>query len=127
MIAIDTRSIIAYLSGEKGRDVDAVDFALEQKQAVLPPGVLSELLSDPGLPKKYSALFKELPLLSISEEYLERAGILRSKILAKGLKARLADTLIAQSCLDHDVALISRDEDFHHFVRIGGLNLFLQR
>ena len=126
MIAIDTSSLIAYLSGEKGEDVDAVDLALEQKQVVLPPVVLSELLSDPKLPKKYSVLFKELPLLSVLEGYWERAGVLRSKILAKGRKARLADTLITQSCLDHEVPLISRDEDFHHFARIGGLNLFLK-
>ncbi len=126
MIAIDTSSFIAYLSGDKGDDVEAVDLALEQRQAVLLPVVLSELLSDPKLPKKYATLFQEIPLLSISENYWERVGWLRAKILSKGYKARLADALIAQSCLDHEVPLISRDEDFRHYARIGGLNLFLK-
>ena len=49
MIAVDTSSLIEYLSGGKGLDVDAVETALEHKQAVLPPVVLSELLSDPTL------------------------------------------------------------------------------
>jgi predicted nucleic acid-binding protein len=40
-------------------------------------------------------------------------------VLATGFKARLADALIAQACIDHDVALITRDKDFRHFVRHG--------
>jgi predicted nucleic acid-binding protein len=38
-------------------------------------------------------------------------------------RARLADTLIAQSCIDHGVRLVTRDADFRHFARIGGLRL----
>jgi predicted nucleic acid-binding protein len=38
MIALDTSSLIAYLSGEAGGDTDAVHLALEQQQgAFLPP------------------------------------------------------------------------------------------
>lgn len=124
MIAIDTSSLISYFSGDKGSDVEAVDFALEQKQLVLPPVVLSEILSDPEIPKNVLELFKALPLLSILEGYWERVGVLRSKILAKGRKARLADALIAQSCIDHKVAIIARDKDFRHFSRYSSLVLF---
>jgi predicted nucleic acid-binding protein len=42
---------------------------------------------------------------------------------AKRLKAKVADTLIAQSCIDHDVALITRDGDFRHFAKHCGLKL----
>jgi predicted nucleic acid-binding protein len=48
---------------------------------------------------------------------------LRGKVLAKGLRARLADALIAQSCIDHRVPLVTRDDDFRHFVALGGLRL----
>jgi predicted nucleic acid-binding protein len=34
----------------------------------------------------------------------------------------LADTLIAQACLDHEVPLVTRDPDFRHF-RTAGLRL----
>lgn len=125
MIALDTSSLIAYLSGQRGKDVSAVELTLEQKQGVLPPVVLSELLSDPKLPDTVVHLFKMLPLLQPTEGFWERAGFLRAKLIAKGRKARLADSLITQSCLDHGVALITRDADFKHFARLGGLELFV--
>ncbi|MGH7334688.1 MAG: type II toxin-antitoxin system VapC family toxin [Candidatus Rokuibacteriota bacterium] len=124
MIALDTSSLIAYLTGEKGPDVEAAGVALEHHQAVLPPVVLSELLSDPELDGVVKKLFTHLPLLDVREGYWERAGLLRARALAHGRRARLADTLIAQSCLDHGVELVTRDHDFHFFVKTGGLKLF---
>jgi predicted nucleic acid-binding protein len=119
VIALDSSSFIAYLSGSKGADVDAVEFALRQKQAVLPPVVLSELLSDPKLPPATAETFKELPRLSLLEGYWERVGYLRSEVIRGGRKAPLADALIAQNCMDHDVSLITRDADFRTFRRAG--------
>lgn len=123
MIATDSSSLIAYFDGEKGADVDLVETILEQRQMVLPPVVLSELLSDPKVSKDVKDLFQQIPLLTVTEGYWERVGLLRAKLLAKGLKARLADSLISQSCLDHSVPLITRDPDFRHFSRLAGLKL----
>jgi|TARA_B100001964_G_C14113561_1_gene545027 hypothetical protein len=123
VIALDTSSVVAYLDGSTGKDVLAVDLALEQQQAVLPPVVLCELLSAPRLPKRPRALFQQLPQLDLLDGYWERAGLLRARILAKGHNARIADALIAQSCLDHDVPLISRDRDFQTFSRLTPLQL----
>ena len=123
MIAVDSSAWIAYLSGATGRDVEALDLAVFQEQAVLPPVVLAELLSDAKLLPKAARRLKELPLLEVLDGYWERAGLLRSRVLARGLRAPLADCLIAQSCLDHDVPLITRDSDFGHFVP-AGLKLF---
>jgi predicted nucleic acid-binding protein len=39
------------------------------------------------------------------------------------LKAALADSLIAQCCIDADVALIARDGDYRHFAKWCGLRL----
>ncbi|HEX5037001.1 MAG TPA: PIN domain-containing protein [bacterium] len=123
MIAVDSSSFIAFLSGDEGDDVDAVAIALAQKQAVLPPVALSELLSDPKLPQAVATLLKQLPLLPLTEGFWERVGSMRSRILKSGRKARLADALIAQSCLDHDVALVTRDDDFRHFAQAGKLKI----
>lgn len=123
MIAIDSSSLIAFLKGNEGADVDAVSMALAQKQAVLPPVVLSELLSDPKLPHTVASLLKQLPLLPLIEGFWERVGANRSTILKEGKKARLADALIAQSCLDHHVTLITRDNDFRHFAAKLGLRV----
>ena len=123
MIAADTSSLIAHLSGLEGEDVSILDQTLSDHLLVLPPAVLVELLSDPKLPGAVSELFKALPLLEISDGYWQRAGILRAKALSKNRKARLADSLIAQSCLDHNVPLITRDRDFRAFATFAGLKL----
>lgn len=119
MIAVDTSSWIAYLSGEHAPDVEATDRALVAEQVVLPPVVLTELLSDPDLSPTARTLFGQVPLLELTDGYWERAGTLRSKILARHRRARLADALIAQSCLDHEVGLITRDTDFRNFASYG--------
>jgi len=50
---------------------------------------------------------------------------LRAKVLAKRRKARLGDALIAQSCMDHGLPLLTRDKDFRAFVEAAGLELLL--
>lgn len=123
MICLDTSSVIAYLEGDAGSDVEAVDRALEQQEGTIAPVSLSELLSDPALPRTLRKVILELPILPIIEGYWERAGLLRARILRSGNKAKLADTLIAQSCLDHRIALLSHDRDFRVFHRFAGLKL----
>jgi predicted nucleic acid-binding protein len=99
--------------------VEALVSAMRGGQARMPPAVLSELLSDPGLPSPIASRLKRIPLLPVSDGYRERAGRLRAALLAARRKAHLADALIAQSCLDHRVPLVTRDGDFRHFRRFG--------
>jgi len=127
MIAIDTSSWIAFFSDCESPDDDTalVESALADHQACLPPVVLTELLSDPKLPRAVATLLSQLPILDTHPEFWARAGRLRAKLLGRKQRARLADTLIAQACLDHDVRLVTRDDDFRHFARLGGLRLAL--
>jgi predicted nucleic acid-binding protein len=110
-----------------GPDAEATGLVLGHQQAVLPPVVLAELLSDRHLRSAVRELFLGLPLLEIMDGYWERVGLLRARLLARGRKVPLADTLIAQSCLDHDVELVTRDADFEHGIRAVGLRLFSAR
>lgn len=123
MTALDTSTLVAYLAGDSAPDTDAADTAIAHKAAVLPPVVLAELLSVPGLERSVRDTLLELPLLDVLDGYWARAGLLRARVRARGFKARLADSLIAQSCLDHHVGLITRDRDFRHFAKHGGLTL----
>lgn len=125
MIAIDTSSWIAFFSDREppGDDTALVESALADHQACLPPVVLTELFSDPKLPSAVAALLRQLPVLNPEPGSWERAGLLRAKLIARRRRARLADALIAQACLDHDVRLVTRDDDFRHFARLGGLRL----
>ena len=123
MIAADTSSIVAFLTGEHAADVTSIDAALAAGQLCLPPVVLTELLSDPKLPPRVAAILRQIPLLQVTDGFWDRAGILRSKVIARKRRARLADSLIAQVCLDHGVALITRDGDFRAFAQLTGLSL----
>ncbi|HUO83706.1 MAG TPA: PIN domain-containing protein [Thermoanaerobaculia bacterium] len=119
LIAIDTSALRRFLSGESGRDVDLVRTAVAEGRGVLPPVVLCEALSDPNLPAGLAEDLSALPILDIEQGFWFRAGMLRSRLIKAGYKAKLADVLIAQTCIDHGVALISNDRDFRHFTRHG--------
>lgn len=123
MIAVDTSTLIAYFSGLAGGDVDALDDALLAGTAVLPPPVLSELLSDPELPPALEVDVRRIPVLPIVDGFWERVGTLRRAVLKRGLRARLADALIAQCCLDHRLALIARDRDFRNYAAVSPLRV----
>ena len=123
MIAFDTDLLVAYFQGAKGSDVDRLDAALSTGDLTMPPVVLTEILSDPSAAKTLKDALEKITLLRIVEGYWERAGLARAELRRKGLKAKTADALIAQSCLDHDVALITRDADFRHFAKHCGLKL----
>ena len=125
MIAADTSTWIAFLQGDGGADADLLDRALQDRQVLLPPVVLTEMLSDPKLPVEVSSALLELPAIEIEAGYWERAGALRAKVLARRRRARLGDALIAQSCIDRGVALLTRDGDFRAFAEAAGLDLVI--
>jgi predicted nucleic acid-binding protein len=123
MIAADTSTWVAFLEGVAGEDAQLLDRALEDRQVLMAPVVLTELLSDPKLPSSVAQTLSEVPLIEIAPEYWQRAGALRAKVLAKRRKARLGDALIAQSCMDRGIPLLTRDRDFRAFAEAAGLNL----
>ena len=123
MIAADTSTWIAFLEGARGEDVDLLDRALEERQVLMVPAVLTELLSDPKLPSDVAETLAEIPLIEIEAGYWQRAGALRAKALAKQRKARLGDALIAQSCIDSGISLLTRDRDFRVFAATAGLEI----
>jgi predicted nucleic acid-binding protein len=125
MIAADTSTWVVYLEGGAGEDAQLLDRALEDWQVLMAPVVLTELLSDPKLPSGVAKTLSEVPLMEIVSGYWQRAGVLRAKVLAKRRRARLGDALIAQSCIDRGIPLLTRDRDFRVFAQVAGLDLVL--
>ena len=123
MIAADTSTWVAFLEGDSASDTRLLDKAMEDRQLVMVPVVLTELLSDPTLPADVTAVLSDVPVVEIGSGYWQRAGLLRSKVLAKGRKARLGDALIAQSCIDQGIPLLTRDADFRAFAEVAELKL----
>jgi predicted nucleic acid-binding protein len=123
MIAADTSTWIAFLEGNSGNDVQLLDTALRERQVLMVPVVLTELLSDPKLPVTLANTLADVPMIEIAAGFWQRAGALREKALSKRRKARLGDALIAQSCVDRGVPLLTRDRDFRAFVDAAGLDI----
>ena len=91
MIAADTSAWISFFEGDEGADVVALKKALEARQVVMPPPVLTELLSDPELSPSVAQTLLELPTVPLKDGFWYRAGKLRSRALARKRKARLGD------------------------------------
>jgi len=123
MIAADTSTWVSFLEGAPGEDARQLDKALADRQVLMVPVVLTELLSDPKLHPDVIQILSEIPQLEVGPGYWERAGLLRAKVLSRGRKARLGDALIAQSCMDEEITLLTRDRDFRAFAETAGLEI----
>jgi predicted nucleic acid-binding protein len=123
VICADTSSVVAFLNGEQGRDVEFVRRALLDGILALAPASIAELLSDPDIRPTIEESVLNIPQLETTIGYWERAGRLRASLMRRHFRPKLADSLIAQSCLDHDVMLVTRDRDFSPFQKLAGLRL----
>lgn len=123
MIALDTSVVIHYFQDKTGEIARRVAAVLQQGEAALAPVVITELLSNPTVSDEALEFIAAAEKLPVDDAYWQRAGLLRAQLLRAGLKAKLGDALIAQACLDHDVPLLTADDDFRHYAKIGGLRL----
>ena len=119
MIAADSSSLRRYFDGKLGADVDRVASAAKDDDLILPPVVVAETLSDPSLPPLFAVMVESLRMMELRAGYWFRSGELRANTLREGHKAKLADVLIAQSCIDFGIPLITHDADFRHFLPAG--------
>jgi predicted nucleic acid-binding protein len=125
VLCVDTNCWIAYFAGEPGKDIDLLGEQLDRRNVIMAPVVLSELFSDPALDGKTALALAAIPLLETGPGYWERAGRLRASLRWRDFRPKLADTLIAQSCIDHRVPLLTRDRGFRTFHKYAGLDLAL--
>jgi predicted nucleic acid-binding protein len=123
VIGVDTSTIIAFLRGESGADTMRLAEALADDEAAIPAPVLTEALSNPNTREAVRVMLSDLPRLPLDEGAWERAAQTRGVILSAKRRAYLADTLIAQACIDADVPLLTRDRDFSAFAELAGLKL----
>jgi predicted nucleic acid-binding protein len=118
LIAIDASSLRRFLRGEPGWDVDLTRSAIISGEAILPPPVLTELLSYPEEDPFFDDI-RAMPTLNERAGFWDRAGLTRRAALLRGRKAHFADSLIAQFCINTGVPLIAHDPDFRAFIFAG--------
>jgi predicted nucleic acid-binding protein len=123
LVSADTSSLVRFLEGKSGDDVDLVEAAFTRDDFRLTPAAMAELLSYPRARPMLEPMLARMPTVTLVDGYWTRVGETRRTILTLGLKARLGDALIAQACIDADIALIAHDPDFHHFEAHCGLKL----
>ncbi|MGH9610060.1 MAG: hypothetical protein ACRD34_10335, partial [Bryobacteraceae bacterium] len=63
MIAADTSTWIAFLQEGIGADAQLLDRALADRQVLMVPAVLTELLSDPKLDSEVARTLSALPMI----------------------------------------------------------------
>ena len=100
-----------------------LDEHLQQRSIVLSPVVVSELFSNPGFSEAQRRLIQAVPVLDLRPGFWQRAGMTRASLLRRQFRPKLADTLLAQSCIDAGVPLLTRDRDFLPFGQHAGLKL----
>ena len=93
MTCADTSSVVAYMQGEQGSDVELVDRALADCSLVLAPVSVSELFSDPLLTPSLEKFILGIQQLEIKAGYWERAGKLRAKLMRRRYPPRLRTRL----------------------------------
>lgn len=123
MMAVDSSTLVAYLQGQVTADTRLLHENITAATIRIPPVVVTEVLSanpSHALVLNQLSVIRQLDIMPL---YWERAAASRHKLLSKRLKARLPDALIAQSCIDHDVPLITRDSDFQKYADHCGLKL----
>lgn len=88
--------------------------------------VLQELLQGFNGPKSAVQLierFTDIPLLSPTRETHIAAANLRNHCRRNGVQAGTVDALIAQLCIEHDLQLLTADQDFRHISQFSKLRV----
>jgi predicted nucleic acid-binding protein len=125
LIVADSSVLIPWAEGQLTAKTDLLQYHIEQGTLRVAPISITELLSTRDLRPEIQLVAETLDLLELREGYWARAGFLRGRCLAAGRRARLADALIAQACLDASLPLLTNDKDFEVFGSIGGLKLVI--
>ncbi len=98
-----------------GRSVPALDLALAEELLIVPPLVISELVSGATRAKETAAIAELLPILKLHETNLRHwiaVGDLRRDLAAHGVNLTIPDAHVAQCAIDLDATLITGDKVF---------------
>ena len=108
--------------------VYALKAALADGELVVTTGlVLQELLqgfSGPKASAELLARFRDIPLLSPTRETHIAAAALRNHCRRNGVQAGTVDALLAQLCIENELALLTTDNDFSYIARFSDLKIW---
>ena len=123
VLVVDSSSWISYFKGDPQGDLD---LGLKEGRVFLPPVVAAELLSARLRPAERASLvdfLTELPLCEGSFEHWVKVGELRASLAKKGLNISTPDAHVAQSAIDLDGYLLTKDAVFKKIASATALRL----
>jgi predicted nucleic acid-binding protein len=111
-IVVDTSVWIEFFAGADTRNVED---ALAAGVAILPPIVVSELISGAMTPQQrdqIGELLQDAPFHTTPLDHWIRVGDLRRIVARKGLSVTIPDAHVAQCALDREAILLTHDGIF---------------
>ncbi|RMF24217.1 MAG: PIN domain nuclease [Deltaproteobacteria bacterium] len=129
MIVVDSNAWADFFNGISNPHVGRLEAALENEEDILVlPIIITEVLqgfrTENGF-RRARRLFEHLPVVHPSVETHVRAARLFRSLRRKGVTVRGAvDCVIAQTCLDLKIELLSPDVDFQRIARHAPLRLW---
>ncbi|TSE24369.1 Ribonuclease VapC11 [Tepidimonas sediminis] len=124
MVLVDSSVWIALLRAQAGPAVDCLRRLLWDGEAVLAPVIVQEILQGAASPPQLERLrehFTGLPVLRSRDPLVTHtaAGALYARCRWAGVTPRSPhDCLIAQTAVEHDVALLHDDVDFERIAAV---------
>lgn len=125
-VVIDTSILIDYL---KGAACPTLEEHLEQGHAWITPLVCAELISgarNSSDEKKLISFLEDLPVTTSDLDHWFRVGRLRNLLRKRGLSVSTPDAHIAQSALDLQATLLTRDGIFRKISPVLGMKILGQ-
>ena len=119
MIVADTNVWIGFFNQTLAQNTLLFREAIQNQAVAMPTPILHELLCFPELNDLDRIYFSRFQTFNPSEQTWLRAGEMRRKILHKKLKCRAIDALIAQTCIENGLPLLTLDNDFKKFSNFG--------
>ena len=116
-VVVDTSVWIRFFDGSRRDDVVE---ALEHGAVVLPPIVVSELITGATTQPQRLAigeLLQDAPVHATPLDHWIRVGDLRRTLARKGLSVTIPDAHVAQCALDLDAVLLTSDGVFNSIAK----------
>lgn len=120
-LCLDTNSLIDYLKGREP-GASAVERAVKAYNCCVTSISVYELLFGVARAQREigeQALLGMMTILSLDEAVAKRAAHLHAELIRKNQDIGIKDVLIAATCLEHDVPILTANE--RHFSRVSGL------
>jgi predicted nucleic acid-binding protein len=129
MIVVDSSTWADFFNGALTPHVERLDAALhEEEDLAILPIIITEVLQGFRAERSFQQAQRVLSALPVIEPTVDchvRAARLFRSLRKAGITVRGAiDCIIAQTCLDLNVELLSPDGDFEHIARHTSLRLW---